>query len=336
MQKIKITSWNIEHLERLIDTTSPSAIKRKQGILSEIERINPDIICLLEGPNGEAKIDQVCSGIFNNQYLPVKSADGNYDQSGTQWIWFLAKPAFISKCSLLSIDTWVSFTGGESWKVNFWGDFETVNHKHYRHPQVMIMDINGQRVEFIGLHLKSKFVNGGSTMWNAGGQQRNDFILEALKARIKMTTEASNVRSYINTKFSQLEKPAIFVMGDFNDGPGKEFFENQYLFFDLISNIQGNIFEADKFLNHALFDYPDNLRWSVFFKDFVEPERNPHILLDHILFTQSLVNWNLDVTVEPHAGMIEHEIHDEVNAAFTSTQKTSDHKPVSVVLSVKD
>lgn len=336
MQKIKITSWNIEHLDKLVSSTTPSNLKRKQGVQDEITRINPDIICLLEGPNSEAEIDQACSAIFNNQYVAVKSSDGNYAQLGTQWIWFLVKPAFINSCSLLPVDTWQAFAGGETWKVNFWGNFETVNHKHYRHPQVMIMDINGQRVEFIGVHLKSKFVNGGSSDWNAGGQRQQEFIVEALKARIKMTTEASNVRSYINTKFSQLEKPAIFVLGDFNDGPGKEFFENQYLFFDLISNIQGSIFEADKFLNHALFDYPDNLRWSVFFKDFVEPLRDPHILLDHILFTQPLVNWNLDVTVEPHAGLIEHEIHDEVNAVLTSSQKTSDHKPVSVLVSVKD
>jgi len=37
-------------------------------------------------------------------------------------------------------------------------------------------------------------------------------------------------------------------MGDFNDGPGKEFFESRHLFLDLISNIQGSIFEADKYL----------------------------------------------------------------------------------------
>lgn len=336
MQKIKITSWNIEHLDRLVTSTSANNTKRKQGIQNEIIRLNPDIICLLEGPNGETKIDQVCSTIFNNQYVAVKSTDGNYDQRGTQWIWFLVKAGLVNNCTLLPIDTWVSFTGGETWKVNFWGDFETTDHEHYRHPQVMIMDINGQRIEFIGLHLKSKFVNNGASMWSAGGQQQQDFILEALKARIKMTTEATNVRSYIDMKFSQLEKPAIFVMGDFNDGPGKEFFEKQYLFFDLISNIQGSIFEADKFLNHALFDYPDDLRWSVFFKDFVEPDRDPHILLDHIMFTQALVNWKLDVCVEQHAGLVEHEIHDEVNSMLTLSQKTSDHKPVSVLLSVRE
>lgn len=336
MQKIKITSWNIEHLERLLDATSTSHLKRKQAIQSELNAIDPDVLCLLEGPDGEQNIDRVAAEILNGQYVPVKLPDGNYQQKGQQWIWFLVKPQWAAVSSLLSPDIWQSYTGGPTWNVNYWGNFETETHRHYRHPQVLVMDINGQRVECIGLHLKSKFVNSGQSNWNAGGQQREQFILEALKARIKMTTEATNVRSYIDKKFEQLENPAIFVMGDFNDGPGKEFFENQYLFFDLISNIQGSIFEADRFLNHALFDYPDNLRWSVHFKDFVDPARDPHILLDHIMFTQALVNWKLDICVEPHAGLIEHEIHDETNAVLTSTQKTSDHKPVSVTLSVKD
>lgn len=73
MKKIKVTSWNIEHLDRLVTTTSASLLKRKQGIKLEIERINPDILCLLEGPNGETKIDTVVRDIFNNEYLPVKA-----------------------------------------------------------------------------------------------------------------------------------------------------------------------------------------------------------------------------------------------------------------------
>ena len=47
------------------------------------------------------------------------------------------------------------------------------------------------------------------------------------------------------------QKPAIFVMGDLNDGPGKEPFERESLFFDLVSNLQGDVFFAKRFLNHA-------------------------------------------------------------------------------------
>jgi hypothetical protein len=201
---------------------------------------------------------------------------------------------------------------------------------------VLVLDWEGLRVEFVGLHLKSKYVNEGQRMWEAGGEERNEFIREALEARIKLATEATNVRAYIDAKFGQVANPAIFVMGDLNDGPGKELFEGTYLFFDLVSNVQGDVFWARRFLNHALFDFPGELRWSVHFRDFVEPERDPHILIDHILFTQGLVDGTLPWKIEERAGKVEHEIHDLINAALPASAKTSDHKPVSVIVTTDD
>jgi hypothetical protein len=55
-------------------------------------------------------------------------------------------------------------------------------------------------------------------------------------------------------------------------------------------------------------------------------------LLDHILFTQSLVDGSLPWKIEAHAGKVEHEIHDLINATLPSSAHTSDHKPVSVVV----
>ena len=65
-------------------------------------------------------------------------------------------------------------------------------------------------------------------MWEADGADiARKFIREALTAWIKMTTEAVNVRGYIDANFNSVPNPAIFVMSDLNDGPGKKFFENQ-------------------------------------------------------------------------------------------------------------
>ncbi len=338
MKTIKLTTWNIEHLDKLSGTNlNTNQIRRRDGIREEILTIAPDILCVVEGPNSEAKIDAVCTQLFNNEYVAIKAQNNDYGILGNQWIWFLVKSDFpyLASARLLPTQTWYDYTGGKNWSVNFWGNFEAKSHYHYRQPQVLILDIEGQQVEFIGAHLKSKFVNQGQSMWKDPARKQ-EFIQKSLEARIKMATEAVNIRQYINKRFTQNTKPAIFVLGDFNDGPGKEYFENQYLFFDLISNIQGDIFSAHKFLNHALFDYAADLRWTVNFKDFVEPQRPPQILLDHILFTQALVNHHLKITVLPNAGLVEHEVHDFVNSRLNSNQKTSDHKPVSVHLTIND
>jgi endonuclease/exonuclease/phosphatase family metal-dependent hydrolase len=331
MGTVKVTSWNIEHLDRLTkNDLSQNEKKRRDAIVQEINELSPDVLCLIEGPKGEEAIDKVCNDMLAGEWKAVKSSDGEYATQGSQWIWFLVRQNLIDQASLLHPDIWDSFTS-RFWKCHFWGEFQERNHSHYRHPQVLILDWNGLRVEFIGLHLKSKFVNQGERLWNGTPAQRQEFISKALSARIKMTTEATNVRAYIDAKFRQVENPAIFVMGDLNDGPGKEYFEESFLFFDLVSNVQGDIFSATRFLNHALFDFPDDLRWTVFFEDFVDPERNPRILLDHILFTQGLVNGSLPWMIDAHAGKVEQEIHDLINATLPSKAKTSDHKPVSVL-----
>ncbi len=336
MAVLKVTSWNVAHLDRLLAAgLSPGSRRRRDAVAREIREIAPDILCLLEGPRGEAGIDRIAAELLGGDYVAVKAADGQYATAGEQWIWFLVHKKHQARASLLPTSTWDAFCG-QSWPCHFWGDFAEEAHKHYRHPQVLVFDWNGVRVEFIGLHLKSKFVNRGESMWAAGGEQRQTYIREALKARVKMTTEAANVRAYIDAKFRQVENPAIFVMGDLNDGPGKEYFEDQFLFFDLVSSLQGDVFFASKFLNHALFDYAESLRWTVQFQDFVEPSRDPRILLDHIMFTQSLVNGSLPWHIEARAGLVEHEIHELVNAALSSAQRTSDHRPVSCRVTIAE
>jgi hypothetical protein len=338
MQQLKLTSWNIEHMSRLFESGGSAATQQKRqrrraSVADEIRQLDPDVLCVLEGPRDVADVKAFCAGDLGNIWSVVEAADGNYATLGSQWIWFLVKQHLAGNASLLPIDTYNTFAGA-SWKVHYWGDLAEESHRHYRHPQTLVLEWLGERIECIGVHLKSKFVQRGQSDFNSGDQVRvSNFIHAAIKARIKLTTEVANVRGYIDRKFQQLPDPCIFVMGDMNDGPGKEYFERQYLFFDLLSNLQGDVFFARRFLNHALFDFADGLRWTVEFEDFVDPERNPHILLDHILFTQPLVDGSKPFRIEAGAGLVEHEVHELVNAALPKSAATSDHRPISVTLS---
>ncbi|MFT4925117.1 MAG: hypothetical protein ACI8WB_001207 [Phenylobacterium sp.] len=339
MQKLKATCWNIKWLNTLMEETgNPTAQRKKdkrlKAVCDELVALNPDVLCLIEGCVGEDKIDFFCQTHLNGQWQAIKLADSRYAIRGRQWIWFLVRTDIAANFSLQSPTIWQSLVGDSSWPVHYWGDFDTEKHNHYRHPQVLVSQWAEQRIEFIGLHTKSKFVSRGKSDWKAGGSRQEKFIKSAIKARIKMTTEVTNVRQYINKRFEQTANPAIIVMGDLNDGPGKEHIESKYLFFDLMSNLQGDVFFSKRFLTHALFDYDESLRWSCFFKDYIDPARNPRILLDHILYTQPLIDGSLPFQVQHKSGLIEHEVHDLVNAAVPKYAETSDHKPVSITLSL--
>jgi hypothetical protein len=148
------------------------------------------------------------------------------------------------------------------------------------------------------------------------------------------------VRFFIENRFRNEEHPLVFLLGDLNDGVGKEYFERLYLFHDLLSNLQGDVFFSRRFFNHSLFDYgidsDENFRWTVWFEDAWEPARPPEILLDHIMFTQSVTGEpfaHAPLHVAGGAGKVEHDAHVAANAVFDSDDEgTSDHRPVSLLI----
>ncbi|RRJ23760.1 endonuclease/exonuclease/phosphatase family protein [Rheinheimera mesophila] len=344
LMQLKITSWNVEHSARLIGSDISELLEdRRQRVANTITDINPDILCMLEGPSSEIDITNFCRDVLNGKWQPVLlSGDGDasnkhkrYETSGSQWIWFLVKTEWIGKCRLQEPSVWQSFVGHKDWPVYYWGQKQEQRHSHYRHPQVLIFEYEqGKELEIIGQHMKSKI--NREQVWDdkEGKVLSGAYVDEALIARVKLATEARNIRAYVDARFNQTRSPAIIILGDANDGVGQDFFEQNYMFFDLISNLQGNVMQSDRFFNHALFDFPAELRWSAKYDDPITGKRakdNP-LLIDHILMSQALVNGAFPLQVNSGAGMVEHLAFDRANAGATVKRITSDHRPISVVL----
>lgn len=346
--------------------TRPSkeeAEAKLQALRNEVLEIDADVLFLIEGIRGSEVMAEFAE-TYLQEYELIRHEgqdDKAYDTLGEQWMWFLVKPDLRASTGahLLDLSIWKSYTADASlmghkngkWffsapKLDKKGEIVGANirheHEHYRHPQVLVMSYQGRRVEIIGCHFKSKHIGIDVPKRQPGEDDkayfdRADvtwFMANAHLARSKLTTEATDVRYYIDKRFAQEELPIIFVIGDLNDGPGKELLEREYLLHDLIGVLQGDVFFARKFLNHALFDYPQNLRWTARFDDELDPARAPTILLDHITFTEALSRRGLGpLIVNPHSGKVEHEIHDRINAVLSAKAKTSDHAPVSLVVS---
>ena len=188
MTALKITSWNIEHMSRLFETGGSAAAearraRRRAAVADQVRELDADVLCVLEGPASAASMHAFCDQDLGGDWSVIEAADGNYGTRGSQWIWFLVRRPLADAASLLPIDTYKEFAGA-SWTVHYWGRFEEVSHRHYRHPQTLVLDWLGERIEFIGLHLKSKFVRSGRSDWAAGGERRQNFVRDAIKARI--------------------------------------------------------------------------------------------------------------------------------------------------------
>ncbi|MDH3245158.1 MAG: hypothetical protein OEM26_11125 [Saprospiraceae bacterium] len=57
------------------------------------------------------------------------------------------------------------------------------------------------------------------------------------------------------------------------------------------------------------------------------------LLLDYILFRQPLVDGSLPLIVKAKAGLVEHEAFERANAGSNASKRSSDHRPVTCVLS---
>ncbi|WP_425086636.1 endonuclease/exonuclease/phosphatase [Stappia sp.] len=368
MQSFKLTAWNIEHSDKLLDeldATDPDARARaearRDAIAEEIAALDADILLVTEGPNGEARAAAFFDAVAPGYRLAVRgSADrrdygmrGTDATTGRQWIWFLVRERAPITTSLVHLDRWQALAEASSggahangrWDVSFpkFGD-ETLsfdidrNHGHWRHPQVLLAEIDGARFEVIGAHCKSKFtrVRGRGEPLDADFFANNPkLVAELIKARTKITTECADIRHYVDARFEADPGAAIIVAGDLNDGPGKERIERRFLYHDLIGALQGEVFFARRFLNHALFDAPEDTRWSAHFRDKLDPGRDPNILLDHILFSQSFTG-NRQVTpfayrARAGGGCVEHDVHHAVTGPRPQHALTSDHTPVSMV-----
>jgi len=83
-------------------------------------------------------------------------------------------------------------------------------------PQVLLYTLpSGIEIELIGVHLKSP-INREPITRDNNGNLTGAYLESALKSRVKLATEARDIREYIGAKFDQTANPGIMVMGDCN------------------------------------------------------------------------------------------------------------------------
>jgi endonuclease/exonuclease/phosphatase family protein len=293
-----------EHNTQNIMDTDKTATK----LSTLIKTIDPDILGIQEGPSG---INEML--LFISTYLDDKYSCEIGTNGLSQKLFILYRKSFFDTVTPINYPY-------PNWKFDKDGDYVLDDGNFARTPLELTFAISGQKIRIIDNHFKSSYINGGQAKWN-DPDKRTEFIRESLINRRRITMEAVQLRKHVDETLTT--EPNSIIMGDINDGPGKEFFENYMLGMDITSELLGNTYYSDSIFKHLL-DLNDD--FSVIFNDFVEEIPNKKVLLDRMLVSPSLYPFVKSCSVE-------YQNYDTlVDNPHRRDGRPTDHRPVSLNL----
>jgi endonuclease/exonuclease/phosphatase family metal-dependent hydrolase len=330
MPKLRVVSANLEWMNRWF-TADPDPVAWRQPYQSEDEWLDPqeaaqraarmlhaidgDVIAIQEGPSRPAELQ-----LFVADHLPgyqsFLSASGGQQKLGVLVRNGLPAAVAASEQILSS-----------PWSAAIVGPAVLEPYSFTRPPFVVDVTLAGKTLKIIALHLKSNFINNGQHLWNT---DRQAYVDEALRDRRRISTEGMRVRSYLDKLVTADPQAKCLVLGDLNDGPGRDYFEENYLSHNVTDILLGSGFEPELNFSHAQHDVAKADRYTAVFDDFVEGVQNNHLLLDHVLVSPGLAMGS--VRKIAHSGSIHHtEWQAQVQGnGGRRMDRPSDHRPVSL------
>ncbi len=294
-----------------------------------IRAINPDVLAIQEAPSRKTELDLFIQTYLTDDGVPLYQSFLG-DSGGAQKLALLYKPSAVDSAALAphaSIQNLI-----DDWSADVNGDAFIETYNFTRTPLVVNLGIGGARLQIIVAHTKSNFINNGASLWNNPATRQN-YIVGALQNRRRISTEAKHIRTYIDGVLKVEPEARIIVLGDLNDGPGRDYFEEIYLSHNVTDLIAGSVFEPDFLFAHAQHDEPETQRYTAVFDDFVTGEVAKKLLLDHILISPGLRH-RTGLRRVPQSGTV---FHSEYNAQVVKNgmnreDRPSDHMPVGVRL----
>lgn len=337
MPKFKVASFNVEWMNHWFGPDSaPAAWRAKTAEGADvptiarraakvIQAIAPDLLAIQEGPSRIEEMQLFVNDYMGGTYQVLGGRSG-----GQQRLYMLYDPGAVTSAALRPSSQLSMLL--DPWMVDVDGDAVPNQYEFTRSPLVVDATLGGDSLEVIVLHTKSNFVNNGEKLWKDPAT-RQQYVVEALKSRRRISAECMRVREYVDARLDHDPKARIVLLGDMNDGPGRDRFEREYLTHSVTDIAIGTAFEPEKQFTHAQHDVAAGDRYTCVFDDFVTGEKNRKVLLDHILVSRGLYG-KQGLRVVKDSGRV---CHAEWQAQIASGGKKrqdrpSDHRPVAVDL----
>ena len=220
-----------------------------------------------------------------------------------------------------------------NWDADVNGDGEIEPYHFTRSPVVAAIELDGRPMTLVVAHLKSNFINAGQDLWE-NLDTRLQFVREALTNRRRIANEAMRIRTFLDRRLAAQADAPILVLGDLNDGPGRDYFEERYLAHNVTDLVVGSPWEPERVFHHAQSDVPAARRYTAVFDDYVTGEKDKQLLLDHIVCSPGLSRRRAGLRRIAGSGAVEHTAWEQhrVEGGSRRDQRATDHRPVSVLL----
>jgi endonuclease/exonuclease/phosphatase family metal-dependent hydrolase len=307
-------------------STTSEVATRTAGL---IRALDADVLAIEEGPSRPGEL-----GLFIQDYLSDQNGQPLYefflsDSGAQQRVGLLYKPGSVDSAQLAPHSEIGSLI--DPWQADVDGDAVLDEYQFTRTPLVVDLTFGGRALRMIVMHTKSNFINQGQQLWD-DPTTRQQYVISALKNRRRISTEGMRVRTFLDATLQSDPQANVIVLGDLNDGPGLDYFEELYLSHNVTDIMVGSAFQPEWIFAHAQHDAPAAERYTAVFDDFVTGEQNKHVLLDHILLSPGLRRGGLKKVAK--SGRVRHAEYDSevVNNGQNREDRPSDHRPVSVQL----
>lgn len=346
MAEFKIASFNAEWMVNLFkkdkaefwpDISRARGIGRKpknvpivcERIAGVINEIKADIIGIEEGPPLKAQMEKFVKDYLKDKFTVYSMPDGRQSNH-----------ALVRKglpITVRQVPASHSIYRHLSKKIEYytWGEVKKARLDHFtRKPVVLQMERSGRTIELMVFHTKSKISKlRRKKQW---ATRDKAVIVDALRSRQKLSAEMAAIRRYLTHAILSNRATGCIVMGDFNDGPLRDIFEQQFLIHNIIDELRGGFHREFALMHHAL---PQErlVGKNAFTAKFSDPTREGKTvktLLDHILVSTSIYEGGAPFRLVKKKGKIEHEAYENhlKGAGRKPDDRPSDHRPVSAVL----
>ncbi len=345
MSRLKIASFNAEWMTKLfvdskaefyqgpslkggIGSKPKDCQKVAAKIAGVIEKVNAHLIGIVEGPPRKKQMELFVKEYLNDKYHVFSMQDGSQSNH------VLVKKS--CPVEFKQIDETDPIFSRFREKVSYyrWDEVKQESHENLsRDPVAMSFESEGEKYELLLLHTKSKI----SKLKRKSQYTQRDktAIVDALRSRQKLSAEIAAVRRYVTHAILSKRVEGCIVMGDLNDGPHRDIFEEKFLIHNIVDELRGG-FNREAALMHHSFPQKflnGSLAYTAEFNDPTQEGKKVKVLLDHLLVTSGIYDGKTKLKLRSSSAEIEHEAYDEQidGSGKARDDRPSDHRPISAV-----